>query len=340
MTVMPFKEIVPKPVKRAAISGLGVSIPPKIVSNQDLEKLIDTSNEWILSRTGIEQRRIGDGTTTTSDLSVEAALKALDAAHLKASELELIIVCTVTPDRTIPATACVVQDRLGAKKAAAFDLNGGCTGFVFGLATANQFVTAGMYKNILVIGADMLSKIVDWQDRSTCILFGDGAGAAVVQPSPVENAGFLDFYLRTDGSGAELLKVEAGGTRIPTSIQSVENKQHYLRMEGRQVFKFAVRAILDGVRTLLSRNNLQVEDIDCFVFHQANLRILENAAKQLKIPMDKVFINVNRYGNTSSASIPLALVEAHETKKFKKGSTIILVGFGAGLTWASALLRW
>lgn len=327
-------------VQRTAISGFGISVPEKILTNRDLEKRVETSDEWIVTRTGIRERRIGNAETSTSDLCIQAAKKALSRASLPAEELDLILVCTVTPDRTVPATACIVQDRLGAKKAAGFDINGGCTGFMYGLATGSQFISTRMYRNVLVIGADMLSRIVDWQDRSTCILFGDGAGAVVLQPSPNEASGLLDFHLGTDGSGAELLRVDAGGSRNPTTQETVAREQHFLRMEGRPVFKFAVHAILDGVNTLLHRNHLSVEDIDCFLFHQANIRILENAAKQLKIPMEKIFTNVERYGNTSSASIPLAFTEALEDKKFKRGSYVILVGFGAGLTWASALMRW
>lgn len=327
-------------LQRTAISGLGISVPSKVLTNKDLEKSLETSDEWITSRTGIKQRHIAESSTRTSDLCIEASLKALNAARVEAADLDLIIVCTVTPDRTVPATACTVQERLGAKKAAGFDLNGGCTGFMYGLAAGSQFVATGMYRNVLVIGADMLSKIVDWKDRSTCVLFGDGAGAALIKPSPVEDAGLLDFHLRTDGTGADLLKVEAGGTRIPTSHESIQNQQHFLRMEGRPVFKFAVHAIVDGVTTILERNRLRVPEIDCFIFHQANIRILENAAKQLGIPMEKVFTNVHRYGNTSSASIPLALLEAQEAKKFTRGSYVVMVGFGAGLTWASSLMRW
>jgi len=325
---------------RSAIAGIGVSLPSKVVTNRELEKLVDTSDEWIETRTGIRERRIAEPNMTTSDLCFEAATKSLADAKLTPQDLDLIIVCTVTPDTPVPATACILQDRLGAKQAAAFDLNGGCTGFMYGLATASQFVSTGKFKNVLVIGADLLSRITNWQDRGTCILFGDGAGAVIVSPSKDQAYGLLDFHLRADGSGAPLLKVEAGGAKLPASVITAEKRQHFLQMEGRQVFKFAVHAILDGVNTLLKRNELTVDDIDCFVFHQANLRILENAAKQLKIPSEKIISNVQKYGNTSSASVPIALEEARREKKFKKGSYVILVGFGAGLTWASALLRW
>jgi len=329
-----------KQLIRPAIAGLGISVPPKVVTNAELEKLVDTTNEWIVTRTGISERRISDPTTATSDLCIEAARRSLQDAKLSPEALDLIIVCTVTPDAPVPATACIVQDRLGAKNAAAFDLNGGCTGFMYGVAVGSQFVSSGMYKHVMIIGADLLSRIVDWTDRTTCILFGDGAGSAIISAAEREDQGILDFHLRSDGSGRDLLRIEAGGTKCPTSQETVDQKLHFLRMEGRQVFKFAVHAILDGVNTLLKRNHLEVDDIDCFIFHQANLRILENASKHLKIPPEKIFTNVHRYGNTSSASVPLALEEARQAKKFKKGSTIILVGFGAGLSWASSLIRW
>lgn len=327
-------------VKRAAIAGLGVAVPAHVVTNADIEKLVETSHEWIVSRTGISERRIGDEKTATSDLCIEASKKALIDAEVRAEDLDLIIICTVTPDMVVPATACFVQHRLGAKKAVAFDLAGGCTGFIYGLAVGCQFVENGMYQKVLIVGADMLSKYTDWKDRSTCILFGDGAGAVILTPSSREDRGILDFHLKTDGSGATLLKIEAGGTRLPLTASVLARGDQYIKMEGRPVFKFAVNAILDGVESLLKKNNLTVNDVDSFIFHQANIRILESAAKYLKIPMEKITTNVDRFGNTSSASVPLALEEARLKHKFKPGSYLVMVGFGAGLTWGSTLVRW
>jgi 3-oxoacyl-[acyl-carrier-protein] synthase-3 len=329
-----------KHLKTAAVSGVGIAVPERILSNKDLEKLVDTSDEWIVTRTGIRERRIADPNIATSDLSIEASQKALKEAQLSPEELDLIIVCTVTPDTLIPSCSCLVQNKLGAKRAAACDIVAGCTGFMYGLAMGSQFIATGLYKNVLVIGADTLSRILDWNDRSTCILFGDGAGAVVLSPSKKEGFGLLNFYLRADGSGGNLLVQEAGGSRMPATLETVQNKKHFLKMEGKQVFKFAVNAIVDGVNQALLGENLSLDDIDCFLFHQANIRILESAAKLLKIPMEKIFTNVDRYGNTSSASIPLAFMEAREQKKFKDGSYVIMVGFGAGLTWASTLMRW
>ncbi len=327
-------------ISHAQISGIGIALPEKIITNFDLAKTLDTSDEWIAARTGIHERRIGDKNTATSDLCVTAAQQALQEAEISGSDLNLIIVCTVTPDNPVPSTACLVQERLGAKQAGAFDLSAGCTGFMYGLTVGSQFIETGFCQKILVLGADMLSKITDWNDRSTAILFGDGAGALVLTPSHAEKSGLLKFRLKADGSGASFLMVEAGGTRSPACEETVKNRKHYLKMEGKPVFKFAVNAILDGVTGVLKEENLTVDDIDCFIFHQANIRIMENAAKQLKIPMEKVFTNVGRYGNTSSASVPLALYEARQEKKFTTGSYVLMVGYGAGLTWGSALMRW
>jgi 3-oxoacyl-[acyl-carrier-protein] synthase-3 len=332
--------VVPPSHTHAQVSGMGIALPEQVVKNSDLEKRLDTSDEWIVTRTGIRERRIADKDVATSDLCIAAAEEALRDAEISASDLDLVVICTVTPDNPVPATACMVQNRLGAKKAGAFDLSAGCTGFMYGLAVGSQFIETGFYQRVLVIGADMLSRITNWEDRSTAVLFGDGAGAFVLTPSSKEGYGLLKFRLKADGSGAPFLMVEAGGTRIPASEKTVKNSQHYLKMEGRPVFKFAVNAILDGVLEVLKQENLTIEDIDCFIFHQANVRILENAAKQLKIPMEKVFTNVERYGNTSSASVPLALYEARQEKKFKRGSYVLMVGYGAGLTWGSALMRW
>lgn len=325
-------------LRRAGITGVASYVPEKILTNQDLEKMVDTDDEWIKSRTGIEERRIAAEDTATSDLAYRAAEAALEEADLAAEELDLIIVATVTPDMVFPATACLVQDRLGAEKAAAFDLQAGCSGFVYALATATQFVKAGAYDNVLVIGAETLSKITNWEDRNTCILFGDGAGAAVVQV--VESGGILANVLGADGSGGELLKVPAGGSRQPTTIETVQNELHYMQMEGNQVFKFAVRIMGKSALKSIEKAGLQREDIDFFIPHQANTRIINAAAKRLKLSEEQVFVNLDKYGNTSAASIPIALAEAVEAGRINKGDNIVLVGFGAGLTWAASTIEW
>ncbi|MBI2266925.1 MAG: ketoacyl-ACP synthase III [Armatimonadetes bacterium] len=321
------------------ILGLGSYVPPRIVTNFDLEKMVDTSDEWIRSRTGILTRHVVDDGVTTSDLAVVASLRALESAGTSASEIDLIIVGTAVPDMTLPATACLVQDRIGAVSASAFDLSIGCSGFIYALVVGAQFVRAGAYKKILVIGAETLSKITDWQDRNTCILFGDGAGAVVLGEVP-EEEGILSFDLGVDGAGGELLKLPAGGSRQPASHETVDNRLHYLKMRGNEVFKFAVKAIEESALRVLERSRLTVAEVDCFVPHQANVRIIDASAKRLGIPRERVFVNVDRYGNTSSASIPIALDEAVQEKRIGPGSLVLMVGFGGGLSWGSATVRW
>ncbi|KNZ69599.1 3-oxoacyl-(acyl-carrier-protein) synthase III [Thermincola ferriacetica] len=306
------------------IAGIGASIPNRVMTNYDLEKLVDTSDEWIRSRTGIVERRMAEKGQNTSDLAVEAAKNALADAGVGAEEVDLIIVATVTPDYSFPSTACLVQKRLGAVKAASFDLAAGCSGFVYGLVTGAQYIASGQYETVLVIGAEVLSKIVNWQDRNTCVLFGDGAGAAVLRPTQ-KGYGLLSFQLGSDGSGGGLLMMGPDG---------------YLKMNGREVFKFAVKIMGDAALEVIERAGLTPADIDFFIPHQANLRIIEAAAKRLAMPMDKVYVNVDRYGNTSAASIPVALYEARERGLIKSGDNLALVGFGAGLTWAAAVIRW
>jgi 3-oxoacyl-[acyl-carrier-protein] synthase-3 len=322
------------------ISGLGVHVPERVLTNYDLERMVDTSDAWIIERTGIRERRLAAPGECTSDLAVKAARKALDAAGLPAAAVELIIVATATPDMLFPATACLVQDRLGARQAAAFDLEAGCSGFIYGLAVGAQFIRAGAYKNVLVIGADTLSKITNWKDRATCVLFGDGAGAAVLQPVEPPR-GILSVYLRADGSGADLLKLPAGGSRLPASAETVRGDLHYLAMNGREIFKFAVRAMGEAAVEALRRAGIRQEEVDCFIPHQANIRIIDALAKRLSLPPDKVVVNVDRYGNTSAASIPLALYEAVSAGKVKPGESLVLaVAFGAGLTWGALVLRY
>lgn len=323
---------------RTGISGLGISIPEKVLTNRDLEKMIETTDEWIRTRTGIVERRIVEEGQTTLDLCIEAAGNALVSAGVQPEDLDLIIVATVTPDMIFPATACLLQDRLGANKAAAFDLEAGCSGFVYALVTGAQFISTGAYKKVLVVGAETLSKITDWEDRNTCVLFGDGAGACVLEP--VEKGGILGFDLGSDGAGGKFLDLPAGGSRLPASEDTVAQRLHYIRMDGNQVFKFAVKAMGKAALKALEMAGLSNEDIDLFIPHQANKRIIDAAGRKLGLPEEKVYMNLERYGNTSGASIPLALYEALNEGKVKKGDIIVLSGFGAGLSWAAAVLEW
>lgn len=321
------------------ILGTGSSLPEKVVSNQDLEKIVDTSDEWIASRTGIRQRRVTTSEEASSDLAYLASLKALEQAKLEAEQLDLIVVATTTPDMFFPSTACVLQERLGASKAAAFDLSAACAGFSYGVATAAQFVQTGLYNYVLVVGVDVLTKALDWEDRNTCVLFGDGAGAVVL--APVEKGyGFLSFELGADGTGGDLLKIPGGGFRIPASAQSLSNREHFIKMNGREVFKFAVRVMEQASESVIEKAGLSIADVDWLIPHQANLRIIEAARKRLQLREEQVVINLDRYGNMSSASIPVALDEAHREQRFKKGDIMVLVGFGAGLTWGGSVLRW
>lgn len=321
------------------ILGTGAYLPEKVLTNHDIAKIIDTTDEWITSRTGIKERRITDEHTATSDLALEAAKRALEDAGVKAEDLDLIIVGTVTPDMLFPATACLLQAKLGAHKAAAFDLSVACSGFVYSLITASQFVASVTYQRVLVIGADTLSKILNWQDRSTCILFGDGAGAVVLGPAE-EGTGLLSFELGSQGDLDEKLLVRAGGSRLPLTVENIDKRMHFLEMAGPEVYKFAVKIMGEAAARVIDKAGLSLEDIDYFVPHQANNRIIEAAAKRLKLSKEKVFKNVDKYGNTSAASVPVALDEAVKGGKIKKGDNIVLVGFGAGLAWAAATIRW
>lgn len=318
---------------------MGSYVPEKILTNKDLEKIVDTSDEWIADRTGIRERRIAAQHEATSDLATEAAKRALADAGISADEIDLIIVATITPDMNFPSVSCLVQANLKAKNAAAFDLSAACSGFMYGLVTAQQMIQAGLYKTILVIGAETMSKILDWSDRNTCILFGDGAGAAVVRATS-PGFGLLGVHLGADGSGGDLLKLPAGGSRMPSSHETVTGRLHFLHMAGNEVFKFAVKVMGEAALKALDNAGLTPDDVTCLVPHQANTRIIQSAAKRLKLPIDKVVVNVDKYGNTSAASIPVALDEAVKSGKIKKGDVIILVGFGAGLTWASCVIKW
>ncbi len=323
----------------AGILGVGSYLPEKNLTNADLEKIVDTSDEWIVERTGIRNRRIAAPEQATSDLCIEAAKKALKDADTKAEELDLVIVATATPDHAFPSTACIVQDALGASHAAAFDLSAGCSGFVYSMSVAAQMISSGLYKKILVIGAETLSRILDWTDRNTCVLFGDGAGAAVIGRVE-EGYGILGLELGSDGSGAQLLVQPAGGSRNPASHETVDNHGHFVHMAGREVFKFAVRTMGQSCLRTLKKAGLTIDDVDLLVPHQANTRIIDSAVKRLKIDHDKVWVNIHKYGNTSAACIPICLSEAEAEGRLKKGDNVLVVAFGTGLTWASAVLKW
>lgn len=325
--------------RSVGILGTGSCLPEKVVSNHDLAKIVDTSHEWIVSRTGIHTRRIADDNTATSDLATEAAKIALERANIKAEDLDLIIVATVTPDMNFPSTACIVQSNIGAKNAAAFDLEAACSGFLYGVSIADQFIKTGAYDHVLVIGAETLSKIMNWNDRNTCVLFGDGAGAVVLGPTE-EGRGIQSTYLGADGEGGKFLTMPAGGSRMPASVQSIEQNLHYIKMDGSEVFKFAVRIMGNAAKKALELADLDVSDIDYLVPHQANTRIISSAAKRLKLPMEKVYVNLDVYGNMSAASIPVALDEAVTKGEIKKGDNVVLVGFGGGLTWGSCVIKW
>lgn len=321
------------------ISGVGSYLPEKVLTNDDLSKIVDTSNDWIVGRTGIHERRIVEDVVATSDVATMAAKNALKDAGIKPEDIDLIIVATITGDNAFPSTACIVQKNIGAIKASAFDLNAGCSGFIYGLSVGESFIKSGMYEKVLVIGAETLSKIIDWQDRNTCVLFGDGAGACVLERCE-ENFGILSTELGSDGTNGKVLRQRAGGSRLPASIDTVENRLHFIQMDGKEVFKFAVRIMEKTCLNVLEKANIKIDDLDLLVPHQANIRIIDSAAKKLKLEKDKICINLNKYGNMSSASVPVALDEAVKNNRIKKGDNILLVAFGAGLTWASMTIKW
>ena len=323
----------------AHIVGWGMSVPERVMTNDDWAQLVDTSDEWIRSRTGIAERRIASEDETTLTLSVEAARDALDVAKLSPTQLDLIIVATVTPEHLFPATACLVQDSLGAVHAGAFDLSAGCSGFIYALSVAADSIRAGTCRHVLVIGSETLSRIMDWNDRQTCVLFGDGAGAVVVSGSEMPG-GILSSALGSDGSGGDYLIVPAGGSKLPASHQTVEEGLHYTRMNGREVFRFASRTMDKATRMVCEKASVPMDDVKLFVPHQANIRIIKSAARSLKLEDDRVITNLDRYGNTSAASIPIALCEAIADGRVHRGDHLVLVGFGAGLTWGAIALQW
>lgn len=325
---------------RAKISALGTYVPPRLLTNADLEKMVDTSNDWILTRVGIRERHIVDKGVATSDLAVEAAKRALAQRGVAASDVEAIIVGTVTPDMLFPSTACVVQKKLGAKGAWGFDLSAACSAFLYSLQVGSQLVATGTHKRVLVIGSDVMSSIIDYTDRATCVIFGDGAGAVILEPAENDSEGIIDSIHEIDGSGGDYLYMPGGGSLNPTSKETIEKKMHYVHQDGQQVFKFAVRKQTELCQKLLERNGLKGSDIDAFIPHQANLRIISATADRLGLRPEAVVVNIDRYGNTTAGTIPLAMNTAVEEGRLKKGSLVLAASVGAGFTMGATLIRW
>lgn len=324
---------------RAKLIATGSYVPERVLTNFDLEKMVDTSDEWIRERSGIRERRIAGEKEAASDLAYEAAKAAFKRTDVKPKEIDLIIVATVTGDMPLPATACHLQHKLGAKKAAAFDVNAACSGFLYGLSVADSFIRSGMHKRILVAGTEVLSRFTDWEDRTTCVLFGDGAGAVILGATD-EDRGIVSTHVRSDGSMWELLNIPGGGSVYPPSKESIKKKQHCIKMKGNETFKVAVRTLENLVQRTLEENNLKPSQLSLLIPHQANLRIIQATAERLNLPQEKVFINIDKYGNTSAASIPIALDEAVRQGRVRDGDYVLLEAFGGGLTWASALIKW
>jgi 3-oxoacyl-[acyl-carrier-protein] synthase-3 len=324
---------------RSKIISTGSYLPERILTNFDLEKMVDTSDEWITERTGIKERRIASEDQAASDLAYEASRLAIERAALKAKDIDFLIAATVTGDMPFPSTACILQHKLGAKNAVAFDINAACSGFLYGLYIADSFIKSGMHKKMLIVGTEVLSKITDWEDRTTCVLFGDGAGAAIVE-STEEERGIISMHINSDGGMWDLLHIPGGGSRYPVSKDSINKRLHYIKMKGNEIFKVAVRTLEDLVLRILKDNKLDPSQLSLLIPHQANLRIIQATADRLGLPLDKFLINLDKYGNTSAASIPIALDEAVMTGRIKDGDYILLEAFGGGLTWASALIKW
>ena len=323
---------------RVAITGSGSFLPEQVLTNADLEKMVDTSDEWIVARTGIRERRIASNGMVTSDLAAAAGRRALESAGVEPGEVDLVMVATITPDRPFPATACVVQEKIGTQRAAALDIGAACSGHIYGLQLAHGLIAAGMHRTVLLISADILSRILDWEDRSTCVLLGDGAGASVIQPHPERGHEIVDTYIASDGSAGDILQVPAGGSAIPPSHDSIDKRLHFMKMEGNKLFKLATRRMAEALKIIGERNGVTPDKIVRLVPHQANIRILETTARLWGMPVERVFLNLERYGNMSAASIAVALDEVDA--ELSPGDLVALVAFGSGLTWASGLLRW
>ncbi|MBI2677372.1 MAG: ketoacyl-ACP synthase III [Candidatus Koribacter versatilis] len=329
-----------KQLVRAKITALGTYVPPRVLTNKDLESLVETSDEWIMARTGIRERHIAEKGVGTSDLATEAAKKALAHRGVKPTELDAIIVGTVTPDMLFPSTACLVQNKLGAQGAWGFDLSAACSAFPYSLQCGVQFIMTGAHKKVLVIGADVMSSIIDYTDRATCVIFGDGAGAVLLEPAAAEEEGIIDFIHEVDGSGGCSLNMPAGGSLNPATHETVDKKMHFVHQDGQAVFKYAVRKMADVSERILQRNGFTGKDVSCFIPHQANLRIITNTAERLGMPMERVIVNIDRFGNTTAGTIPLAMQTALEEGKLKKGGLVLLASVGAGFTVGATLMRW
>ena len=325
--------------RTCSITAVGSYVPSRILTNAELEKMVDTTDEWITSRTGIKERRIAAADEFTSDLAAKAALRAMERANISADQIDLIIIATITPDMPFPSTSCLVQQKIGARRAAAFDIEAACSGFIFGLEIAQQFIMSRTYDTVLVIGAEKLSSIVNWKDRNTCVLFGDGAGAAILQHRPQAH-GLLTACMGSDGSKAELLSMPGGGSRCPATAESVSAGRHYLRMEGKETFKSAVNAMYTAAQEAMRRCEIDISQIKCVVPHQANRRIIDAVGERLGVTPDQLFVNLEKYGNTSAASVAIALDEAVSSGRIHRGDLILLVVFGAGLTWGAAVIEW
>ena len=330
----------PRHAVRAKISAIGTYVPPRVLTNADLEKMVETNDQWIIERTGIRERHLVDKGVATSDLSAEAARRCLASRGIQPTEVEAIIVATVTPDMMFPSAACVIQNKLGATGAWGFDLSAACSGFPYALQVGAKLVESGAHKKVLVIGADVMSSIIDYTDRSTCILFGDGAGAVLLEPCEEGEIGLIDFWHEIDGSGAVALNMPAGGSLLPASHETVDKRQHFVYQDGQTVYKFAVRKMAEAAERVLERNNVDGTELACFIPHQANKRIIESTAHRLGMPMERVILNIDRYGNTTAGTIPLAMDTAIEEGRLKKGDLVLLASVGAGFTVGATLLRW
>ncbi|MGC2398702.1 MAG: beta-ketoacyl-ACP synthase III [Acidobacteriaceae bacterium] len=333
-------ELRPRAARRSKISALGTYVPPRILNNSDLSKMVDTSDDWIMQRLGIRERHLVEPGMATSDMAVEAARRCLEQRGLAASEVEVIIVATVTPDMLFPATACLVQDKLGARGAWGFDLSAACSGFVYALQVGAKFVESGAHSRVMVIGADTMSSIIDYTDRSTCVIFGDGAGAVLIEPAAEGEVGLIDFAHEIDGSGGAALNMPAGGSRLPASAETVAGKMHFVHQDGQAVYKYAVRKMVEISSKLLKANDIQASDLGCMIPHQANRRIILSTAERLGLPVERVIINIDRFGNTTAATIPLAMQTALDTERLKRDDLVLLTSVGAGFTVGACLVRW
>lgn len=329
-----------RPVIRAQILGTGGYAPEKVLTNHDLAKLVETSDEWIVERTGIRQRHVAADDEVTSDMALKASVRALELASTRPEDLDVIIVGTISPDMPMPAAAAFLQHKLGAKKAFAFDVSAACAGSLFAMSIAAQYIMTGNVKRALVVGVELLTRIIDWEDRNTCVLFGDAAGAMVLGPSSDPERGILSTHLHTDGSQTDILCIRGGGSKFPMNEQALKDKLHKVSMNGREVYKYAVRALTDAVKEALEHNRVTPEGVTHVIAHQANVRIIEAVMQRLGLPMNKVWLNIDRYGNTSSASLPMTLDEANRAGRLEPGDTIAMMAIGAGLSWGSALVRW